>query len=313
MLTPIHTRVAGGLTFTSLPFLNRFAINKQDLVQLRTLNARNGRTPSTIPRLRMFESSGHYALAVLREWSITCSKYFAFDHFCRSSLLKVERSMSKVLSALSAGCDSALSRNGWDALNLVQLDEPMWRPSLKHQLLLKPLLIARTPLSGIQITVIFFSKKVLVLLCQAICPRCWQADGTPHATTCSQPRLGLTRGSRLTNWQVIPNSLVPSQSTIVISSITTRPELRYLLSDNSLADGARESSSCGEIPDVVRPSTPTCAIPQSLTLCPLGALEELGLTDMILESTPWWSSTSGMADVAVSPSSSNGPIPPHCT
>jgi len=40
----------------------------------------------------------------------------------------------------------------------------MWKPSLKRQLLLKPLLIARTPLSGILITVIFFSKKVLVLL-----------------------------------------------------------------------------------------------------------------------------------------------------
>jgi len=108
----------------------------------------------------MFESSGHYALAVLREWSITCSKYFVFDHFCRSSLPKVERSMSKVLSALSAGCDSALSRNGWDALNLVQQVEPMWKPSLKRALLLRPLLIARTLLSGILITVIFFSKKV---------------------------------------------------------------------------------------------------------------------------------------------------------
>lgn len=49
-------------------------INKQDLGQLRTLNVRNGHTPSTIPRLRTYESSGHYALAVLREWSIMCSK-----------------------------------------------------------------------------------------------------------------------------------------------------------------------------------------------------------------------------------------------
>jgi len=40
----------------------------------------------------------------------------------------------------------------------------MWKPSLKRALLLKPLLIARTPLSGILITVIFFSKKVKVLL-----------------------------------------------------------------------------------------------------------------------------------------------------
>jgi len=72
----ILTRVVGALTFTSLMFLiNRFAINnKQDLGRLRTLNVRNGHTPSTIPRLRMFESSGHFALVVLREWNITCSK-----------------------------------------------------------------------------------------------------------------------------------------------------------------------------------------------------------------------------------------------
>jgi len=72
--------------------------------------------------------------------------------------------MSKVLSALSAGCDSALSRSGWDPLHLVQPGEPMWRPSLKRALLLKPLLIARTLTSGILITVTFFSKKVMVLL-----------------------------------------------------------------------------------------------------------------------------------------------------
>jgi len=83
ILMAILTRVAGAHTFTSSLFMiNRFAINnKQDLVQLRTRNARNGRTPSTIPRLRMFESSGHYALVVLREWSITCSKYLVFNHF----------------------------------------------------------------------------------------------------------------------------------------------------------------------------------------------------------------------------------------
>jgi len=166
--TAIHTRVAGALTFTSSVLINTLPIiNKQDLVQLRTLNARSGHTPSTIPRLRIFESSGHYALVVLREWSITCSKYAILEllsHFFRSSLPKAERSISKVLSALSAGCDSALSRSGWDALNLVQQDEPMWKPSLKRALLLKPLLIARTPLSGILITVIFFSKKVKVLL-----------------------------------------------------------------------------------------------------------------------------------------------------
>jgi len=68
--------------------------------------------------------------------------------------------MSRVLSALSAGCDSALSRSGWDALNLVQPGEPMWKPSLKRRLLLKPLLIARTLLNGILSTAIFFSKKV---------------------------------------------------------------------------------------------------------------------------------------------------------
>lgn len=73
-LTATHTRVAGGLTFTSFLFLNRHAINKQDLAQLRTRNVLNGRTPSTIPRLRTYESLGHYALVVLREWSITCSK-----------------------------------------------------------------------------------------------------------------------------------------------------------------------------------------------------------------------------------------------
>lgn len=73
-LTATHTRVVGALTFTSFLFLNRHAINKQDLVQLRTRNVRSGHTPSTIPRLRTYESLGHYALVVLKEWSITCSK-----------------------------------------------------------------------------------------------------------------------------------------------------------------------------------------------------------------------------------------------
>lgn len=166
--TAIHTRVVGALTFTSSVFLNRNPINKQDLAQLRTLNARNGHTPSTTPRLRMYESSGHFALAVLKEWSITCSKYLLFDHFCRSSLVRAEQSMSKVLSALSVACDSALSRNGWDALNLAQLDEPMWKPSTKRLLRLKPLVIARTPLSGTLITVVFYSKKVSI-------PRCYNS------------------------------------------------------------------------------------------------------------------------------------------
>jgi len=161
---PIHTRVAGARTFTSSMLINPLPIiNKQDLGRLRTLNVRSGHTPSTIPRLRTFESSGHYALVVLREWSITCSKYvipLPLCHFFRSSLLKVEQSMSRVLSALSAGCDSALLRSGWDALNLAQPGEPMWKPSLKRLLLLKPLLIARTLLRGILITVVFFSKKV---------------------------------------------------------------------------------------------------------------------------------------------------------
>lgn len=68
--------------------------------------------------------------------------------------------MSRVLSALSVACDSALSRNGWEALRLAQQVEPMWRPSSKRLLLLKPLLIARTLLNGTLITVVFFSKKV---------------------------------------------------------------------------------------------------------------------------------------------------------
>jgi len=164
----IHTRVAGALTSTSLMLINPLPIiNKQDLGLLRTLNARSGHTPSTIPRLRTYESCGHYALVVLREWSITCSKYAIaalLSHFFRSSLLKVEQNMSRVLSALSAGCDSALLKNGWDALNLVQPGEPMWKASMKRQLLLKPLLIARTLLSGILTTVIFYSKKVTQLL-----------------------------------------------------------------------------------------------------------------------------------------------------
>lgn len=86
----ILTRVAGVLIFISLMFLNRLTINspinKQDLVQLRTRNARNGHTPSTIPRLRMFESSGHYALVVLKEWNITCSRlgleFISTDRAC---------------------------------------------------------------------------------------------------------------------------------------------------------------------------------------------------------------------------------------
>lgn len=164
--TDIHTRVVGALTFTSSVFLNRTTINKQDLALLRTLNARSGHTPSTTPRLRMYESSGHFALAVLKEWSITCSKYLLFYHFRRSSLPRAEQSMSRVLSALSVACDSALSRNGWDALNLAQPGEPMWKPSTKRLLRLKPLVIARTPLSGTLITVVFYSKKVSI-------PRCY--------------------------------------------------------------------------------------------------------------------------------------------
>lgn len=92
--------------------------------------------------------------------------FILYYHFCRSSLQRAEQSMSKVLSALSAGCDSALSKNGWDALNLAQLDEPMWKPSTKRLLRLKPLVIARTPLSGTLITVVFYSKKVRI-------PRCY--------------------------------------------------------------------------------------------------------------------------------------------
>jgi len=83
-LTAIPTRVVGVPTFTSSMLINHLPIiNKQDVVTLRMFNARSGHTPSTTPRLRMFESSGHYALVVLREWSITCSKYYRF-------LLKIE-------------------------------------------------------------------------------------------------------------------------------------------------------------------------------------------------------------------------------
>lgn len=72
----IHTRVAGALIFTNGMLINPLPIiNKQDLGRLRTLNVRNGHTPSTIPRLRTYESCEHFALVVLREWSITCSKY----------------------------------------------------------------------------------------------------------------------------------------------------------------------------------------------------------------------------------------------
>jgi len=160
----ILTRVAGAPTFTSLMLINPLPIiNKQDLGQLRTRNVLNGHTPSTIPRLRTYESSGHYALVVLREWSITCSKYvipLPLCHFFRSSLVKVERNMCKALSVLSAECDSVLLRSGWESLHLAQLGEPMWKRSSRHLLLLKPLLIARTLSNGILITVIFFSKKV---------------------------------------------------------------------------------------------------------------------------------------------------------
>jgi len=223
----------------------------------------------------------------------------------RSSLLKVERSMSKVLSALSAECDSALLRSGWDALNLVQLDEPMWKPYSRLQLLLKPLLIARTLLNGILITVTFFSKKVLAINCQAICQQCLLGDGTRHARTCSQPKISLMRAAPLTNLLGIRSSSVPSQSTLVTSTITMRPEL-------SLADSRRESLSCGEIPDAERQSMPTCVTPQQPILCPLEVQEGLGSMDTIQGNTLQWSSTNGMAGVAVSLNSFNGPIPHLC-
>jgi len=95
---------------------------------------------------------------------VSCVPSICSLPFPRSSLLKVEQSISKALSVLSAECDSALLKNGWEPLHLVQQDEPMWKPSLKRLLLLKPLLIARTLLNGILITVIFFSKKVYLLL-----------------------------------------------------------------------------------------------------------------------------------------------------
>ena len=68
--------------------------------------------------------------------------------------------MCKVLSALSVGSDSALLRNGWESLHLAQQGEPTWKPSTTRQHRLKPLLIVRTLLNGILITVTFFSKKV---------------------------------------------------------------------------------------------------------------------------------------------------------
>jgi len=314
MRTAIHTRVVGALTFTSSVFLNRNPINKQDLAQLRTLNARSGHTPSTIPRLRMYESSGHFALAVLREWSITCSKYFLFDHFCRSSLPRAEQSMCKVLSALSAGCDSALSRNGWDALNLVQPGEPMWKPSSKRLLRLKPLLIARTPLNGTLITVIFYSKKVpcyftvlavFVINHQAICPRCLQEDGILHAMTCLRPRLPSTRANHPMSWPTTQTSLESWLSTTSTSRITMPPERRR-------ADDVPASLYCGEIPDAERLSTLTCATPQLPTSCPLEVQEELGLTGMTLVSTPQLFLTNGMEVEVPFPNFFNGQTPPPC-
>jgi len=199
---------------------------------------------------------------------------------CRSSLLKVERNMCKALSVLSAECDSALLRNGWESLHLAQPAEPMWKPYLRRLLLLKPLLIARTLLKGILTTVVFFSKKVLAINCQAICQQCLLGDGIRHASTCSLRKLSLITAPRPTNLLLTRNSSVPSQSTLVISTITMRPEL-------SLADDRRESLSCGETLDVVKPSTPTSVSPKSLTLYPLGVQEGLGLMDTIPESTPW--------------------------
>lgn len=115
-------------------------------------------------------------------------------HFYRSSLLKVERNMSRVLSALSAECDSALSRNGWEPLHLVQLDEPMWKPSSKHRLLLKPLLIARTLLNGIQTTSIFFSKKVLQSSMSGVMPAPLVGRGTGARTDLISAKAKLDEG-----------------------------------------------------------------------------------------------------------------------
>lgn len=74
--------------------------------------------------------------------------------------------MCRVLSALSVESDSALLRNGWESLHLAQRGEPTWKPSTKRALRLKPLLIVRTLLSGILITVTFFSKKVTLFNCR---------------------------------------------------------------------------------------------------------------------------------------------------
>jgi len=189
----------------------------------------------------------------------------------------VERSTSRVLSALSAGCDSALLRNGWDALNLVQPGEPMWKPYTRRLLLLKPLLIARTLLNGILITVIFYSKKVSIINWQAISRQHLPGNLDP-ATTCSLPSLSLRKAAAPTTSVKIPNTLVWLQTTIGSSTITTRPEL-------SLADKARESLFCGEILDVVKPSTLTCVTPSELTLYPLEVPEGLGSMDTTPGST----------------------------
>lgn len=222
--------------------------------------------------------------------------------------------MCKVLSALSAGCDSALSRNGWDALNLVQPGEPMWKPSSKRLLRLKPLLIARTPLNGTLITVIFYSKKVpcyftvlavFVINHQAICPRCLQEDGILHAMTCLRPRLPSTRANHPMSWPTTQLSLESWLSTTSTSRITTPPE-------RSRADDLRASLYCGEIPDAERQSMLTCATPQLPTSCPLEVQEELGLTGMTLVSTPQLFLTNGMEVEVPFPNFSNGLTPPPC-
>ena len=226
-------------------------------------------------------------------------------HFYRSSLPRAEQSMSKVLSALSVACDSALSRNGWDALNLAQLGEPMWKPSTKRLLRLKPLLIARTPLNGIQTTSIFFSKKVLQSSMSGVMPAPLIGRGTGARTDLISAKAKLDEDSRQTNLQqtLCSSPLLPS--TNASSGLTMRPELR-------LDDVRRESLYCMEIPAAERPSTPTCAIPRLPTSCPSEVQEVLGLTDMILASTPWWSSTSGMVVEGPSPSFFNGQTPPPC-
>jgi len=144
--------------------------------------------------------------------------------------------MCKVLSALSVGSDSALLRSGWDALNLAQLEEPMWKPSTRRALQLKPLLIARTLLSGILITSVFYSKKVCGAINKKAISLPYSLEGPEHAMTLSLPSPNLMTECRRKSLQLTLNFSQSLPSTSGSSRITTRPEL-------SLADSGIFSPS----------------------------------------------------------------------